>query len=75
MRRSEEESSEGKGRSRWKSKGEGGVRRMNECSVVPLAAYTNGLNCFQWPCFAQRCLYGLYTHICMGGMLFDYQAI
>lgn len=52
MRRLEERS-EGKGGSRWERKGEGGVRRMNECSVVPLAAYTNGLNCFQWPCFAQ----------------------
>lgn len=58
MRRSEE-SSEGKGRSRWKRKGEGGVKRMNGCSVVPLAASTNRLNRFQWPCFAQRCLYGL----------------
>lgn len=48
MRKSEEVS-EGTGRSRWERKGEGGVRRMNQCSVVPLAVYTNGLNCFQWP--------------------------
>ncbi len=48
-----EEISEGKGGSRWERKGKGGVRWMNECSVVPLAAYTNGLNCFQWLSFAQ----------------------
>lgn len=63
MRRSEERSVR-KGGSRWDRKGEGGARWMNQCSVVPLAAYTNGLNCFQWPCSAQWCLYGVIdTHL------------
>lgn len=40
-------------------KGEGGQRRMKQCSVVFPAAYTNWLECFQLPCLPQWLLCGV----------------
>lgn len=62
-RRSEEGSERKRGKQVGKEERDG-VRWVNECTVVALAAYTNGLNCSQCPCFAQRCLYGVIdTHL------------
>lgn len=47
MRKSEGRS-KGKAGSRWGRKSDWKLRRMNRCSVVPLAGCANGLHCFQW---------------------------